>query len=263
MGLFVVLIPCSGCKSLASRLATCDGCCWLAVTNSTVVLDCWIISLSTQRVSQSSGDLSSRLLDVDRWMTFRVINMCTLRSSRIPELKHTNCSRQLQVYCVVTTIAYSFFISCCIVTSSVNQHFKSYSVNCFAVLLRVLWHCCLVIGKNIRPLKIEWWGAGMVVCLEQGADDSIWSSSCHCHPVISWFIKIQTGLLAYPGVPEKRPLNSSAGKWPPRQWCSKSRLCFAAAVVLFQRPWTGGCCLWKTFQSRPPRRRWRRCTAAL
>ena len=35
----------------------------------------------------------------------------------------------------------------------------------------------------------------------------IWSSGCHCHPVISCFIKIQIGLTflvsAYPGCPEK------------------------------------------------------------
>jgi len=24
--------------------------------------------------------------------------------------------------------------------------------------------------KGIRPVKNEWWGAGMVICLEQGAD---------------------------------------------------------------------------------------------
>jgi len=27
--------------------------------------------------------------------------------------------------------------------------------------------------KDIRPVKTEWWGAGVVVCLEQGADISI------------------------------------------------------------------------------------------
>jgi len=42
--------------------------------------------------------------------------------------------------------------------------------------------------------KIEWWGAGILICLQQGADDlHIWSSWCHCHP-ISCFIKIQIGL---------------------------------------------------------------------
>ena len=26
--------------------------------------------------------------------------------------------------------------------------------------------------KDIRPVKTEWWGAGVVVCLDQGADNS-------------------------------------------------------------------------------------------
>ena len=33
----------------------------------------------------------------------------------------------------------------------------------------------LLVGgrKGIRPVKTEWWGAGVVVCLEQGADNSM------------------------------------------------------------------------------------------
>jgi len=38
----------------------------------------------------------------------------------------------------------------------------------------------------------------------------IWSSSCHCHPIISCFIKIQIGLTflapAYPGCPGKEAI---------------------------------------------------------
>jgi len=34
----------------------------------------------------------------------------------------------------------------------------------------VLWHCWLGIRKSIRPVKIEWWGVGVVICLERGAD---------------------------------------------------------------------------------------------
>jgi len=36
--------------------------------------------------------------------------------------------------------------------------------------LQVLWHCWLGIRKSIRLVKIEWWGVGVVTCLEQGAD---------------------------------------------------------------------------------------------
>ena len=37
-------------------------------------------------------------------------------------------------------------------------------------LSSVLWHCWLGTRKSTRPIKIEWWGVGMVICLEQGAD---------------------------------------------------------------------------------------------
>ena len=42
--------------------------------------------------------------------------------------------------------------------------------------------------------KFELWGADVVICLEQVQMICIWSSWCHCHPVISCFIKIQIGL---------------------------------------------------------------------
>jgi len=34
----------------------------------------------------------------------------------------------------------------------------------------VLWRCWLRGRKGIRPVKTEWWGAGMVICLERDAD---------------------------------------------------------------------------------------------
>jgi len=37
--------------------------------------------------------------------------------------------------------------------------------------LQCFWHCWLVDRKSIQPVKIEWWAAGMVICLEQGAND--------------------------------------------------------------------------------------------
>jgi len=54
--------------------------------------------------------------------------------------------------------------------------------------------------------KIDWWGAGIVFCLEWGANDLHMVRLMpmpQCHPIISCFIKIQIGLtflvLAYPG----------------------------------------------------------------
>ena len=34
----------------------------------------------------------------------------------------------------------------------------------------VLWHSWLGVRKSIRPVKIEWWGVGMVICVKRGAD---------------------------------------------------------------------------------------------
>jgi len=71
----------------------------------------------------------------------------------------------------------------------------------------VLWRCWLGGRKGIWPVKSEWWGAGVVVCLEQGAD-------LHMAQLMSWpltvscFIKIQTGFTfpvpTYPGSCRKR-----------------------------------------------------------
>ena len=35
----------------------------------------------------------------------------------------------------------------------------------------MLWRCWLVGRKGIRPVKTEWWGTGVVICLQRGAND--------------------------------------------------------------------------------------------
>jgi len=56
-------------------------------------------------------------------------------------------------------------------------------------------HCWFGIRKNIWPVKIKQWCAGLVICL--------WSSWWHCHSTICGFIEIEIGLAclmpAYPG----------------------------------------------------------------
>jgi len=42
---------------------------------------------------------------------------------------------------------------------------------CVCLLLSVPWHCWLGIRKSVQSVKIKWWGTGMVVCLERGAND--------------------------------------------------------------------------------------------
>ena len=41
---------------------------------------------------------------------------------------------------------------------------------CIVRLPSVLWRCWLGVRKSIRPVKIEWWGVDVVICLERGAD---------------------------------------------------------------------------------------------
>jgi len=65
--------------------------------------------------------------------------------------------------------------------------------------------------KGIRPVKNEWWGAGVVICLERGADLHT-AQLMPLPPTVSCSSKIQIGFtflaLAYPGCPGKE-----AVKW--------------------------------------------------
>jgi len=60
--------------------------------------------------------------------------------------------------------------------------------------------------KGIRPVKTEWWGAGMVICLARGADLHM-AQLMPLPLTVSCFSKIQIGFIflvpAYPVVPEK------------------------------------------------------------
>jgi len=64
--------------------------------------------------------------------------------------------------------------------------------------------------KGIRPVKTEWWGAGVVICLERGADMHM-AQLMPVPLIVSCFSKIQIGFTflvpAHLGSPGKRPLN--------------------------------------------------------
>ena len=50
-------------------------------------------------------------------------------------------------------------------------HWKFLDISgCRMLIPSVLWHCLLGVRKSIRLVKIEWWGAGVVFCLQWGAD---------------------------------------------------------------------------------------------
>ena len=71
----------------------------------------------------------------------------------------------------------------------------------------MLWRCWLGGRKGIRPVKTEWWGAGVVICLGRGAD--LHMAQLMSLPLtVSCFSKIQIGfpflVPAYLGSPGKR-----------------------------------------------------------
>jgi len=83
--------------------------------------------------------------------------------------------------------------------------------NLVNILLNLLpsvhWDCWLGGRKGIRPVKTEWWGAGVVICLERGGDLHM----AQMMPVpltVSCFSKVQIGFTflvpAHLGNPGKR-----------------------------------------------------------
>jgi len=65
-------------------------------------------------------------------------------------------------------------------------------------------------GRAFDPLKTEWWGAGVVICLERGADLHI-AQLMPLPLTVSRFSKIHIGFTflvpAHPGSPGKGLLN--------------------------------------------------------
>jgi len=61
--------------------------------------------------------------------------------------------------------------------------------------------------KGIRPVKTEWWVAGVVICLEQGADLHV-AQLMPLPLTVSCFSEIQIGFTilvpAHPGSPGER-----------------------------------------------------------
>jgi len=83
----------------------------------------------------------------------------------------------------------------------------------------------------MRPVKTEWWGAGVVVCLERGADLHM-AQLMPLPFTFSCFSKIQIGFTflvpAYLGSPGKRAI-----KWVPVCVCVCVRACVRVRVCVF------------------------------
>jgi len=73
-----------------------------------------------------------------------------------------------------------------------------------------LIYVTLLVGRQ-KEQKIEWWGTGVVICLECGANDLHMTQLMPLPPIISCFSKIQNGLPVWcrltQVVLEKRSLN--------------------------------------------------------
>ena len=52
-----------------------------------------------------------------------------------------------------------------------SQHPAPIILKCSHSVPSVLWLCWLGRKKGIRPVKTEWWGTGVVICLERGPND--------------------------------------------------------------------------------------------
>ena len=87
-----------------------------------------------------------------------------------------------------------------------------YDFSLFTYLLKnclpsVLWRCWLGGRKGIRPVKNEWWGAGVAIFLQQGADLHM-TQLMPLPLTVSCFSKIKIGftflVLAHPGSPGQR-----------------------------------------------------------
>jgi len=75
------------------------------------------------------------------------------------------------------------------VTLALTQSLRSVW-ECMGCCLQCFLHCSLDVRKNIWPIKLEWWGVGMIICLKQSADCLSLSSE---NPIISCLIIMQNG----------------------------------------------------------------------
>ena len=74
--------------------------------------------------------------------------------------------------------------------------------------MSVAWN--VICWRRLTELFLSWWGAGVVICLEQDADLHM-AQLMPLPLTVSFFSKIQIGftflLPAHPGSPGKGPLN--------------------------------------------------------
>jgi len=100
---------------------------------------------------------------------------------------------------------YTFFVSMCYPMRQ-ERYFDNLHNLCLSLLHAFSALTLLVGHQSIRPVKIDWWGVGVVVCLEWGACAPA-DATASQNPIIAFLISIHTGFTflvpAYPGCPGK------------------------------------------------------------
>ena len=111
--------------------------------------------------------------------TLRAENATTLSTMMLPK----NCSKPFPTMRACWYIIIRYPPSCTLITVNFQLYLPS-----------VLSRCWLCDRKDIQPVKTEWWGTGMVTCLQWGANDLHMVQLMHCHRIISCSSKIQNRL---------------------------------------------------------------------
>ena len=133
-------------------------------------------------------------------------NCCRLHFMPILETLSRSGRPRSRFSCMLSSTLFSLFL---IFLIAHNKHLVVFlSVMLTGNLPSVLWRCWLGGRKGIRPVqKLEWWGAGVVICLERDADLHM-ASLMPLPLTASCFRQIQIGFTflvpAHPGSPGKR-----------------------------------------------------------
>jgi len=128
------------------------------------------------------------------------------------------------------------------------QFSLSYAFCVIDLVPSVLWHCWLGARKCTWPVKIDWWGVGVVICLDQGAGCVHLVQLMPLHPqtpsslasfksrlVLCFWYRLSQVVL------EKRPLNGCSGSFCMIEWFLNSDGVARLTVLLVEKFWVGIC----------------------
>jgi len=164
-----------------------------------------------------------------------------LAASLLANIHHPTCNCSIAIVVTCKERQNPKFINCIYTVTLYNKDNISHVLNNISSKRRllawvislslfqpsVLWRCWLGGRKGTRPVKNwQWWGTGMVICLERDAD--LHTAQLMPLPLtVSCFSKIQIGFTflvpAHPGSPGKRVV----------KWVCYSRLVYSGNLQFF------------------------------